>query len=159
MTPPAFLLKLAGSGFRFERMTAKEIDAVSADGPAATLERFRAVQDASSGPPGPSDSWLGETLVHGEDIARGATVGKIEEGPVAASRQRRQRLSGMAEAGGVDDQIGFAGQLVQLVHSPDLRSGRELRAKSYGIAFRPVHDRKVGAALGQDNHRCTCSAA
>lgn len=70
MTPPAFLMKMAGSGFRFERMAAKEIDAMSAGGPAATLERFRAAEDNSSGPPGPTDSWLGETLVHGEDIRR-----------------------------------------------------------------------------------------
>jgi uncharacterized protein (TIGR03083 family) len=70
MTPPAFLAKMAGSGFRFERMAAKEIDAMSAGGPAATLERFRAAENNSSGPPGPADSWLGETLVHGEDIRR-----------------------------------------------------------------------------------------
>src|ERR1700760_1000163 len=61
---------MAASGFRFERMTGKEIDAMSSGGPAGTLERFRAVQDASSGPPGPADSWRGETLVHGEDIRR-----------------------------------------------------------------------------------------
>jgi uncharacterized protein (TIGR03083 family) len=61
---------MAASGFRFERMAAREIDAMSAGGPAATLERFRAVENASSGPPGPTDSWLGETLVHGEDIRR-----------------------------------------------------------------------------------------
>lgn len=70
MTPLAFVGKMAASGFRFERMTAKEIGAMGAGGPAATLERFRAVADASSGPPGPADSWLGETLVHGEDIRR-----------------------------------------------------------------------------------------
>jgi uncharacterized protein (TIGR03083 family) len=70
MTPVAFLGKMAASGFRFERMAAREIDAMSAGGPAATLERFRAVENASSGPPGPTDSWLGETLVHGEDIRR-----------------------------------------------------------------------------------------
>ena len=70
MTPPAFLAKMAAAGFRFERMTAKEIATHSAGGPAATLERFRAVEGASSGPPGPVTSWLGETLVHAEDIRR-----------------------------------------------------------------------------------------
>jgi uncharacterized protein (TIGR03083 family) len=69
-TPLNFVQKMAASGFRFERMTAKEIDALSAGGPSATIERFRAVADASTGPPGPTDSWLGETLVHGEDIRR-----------------------------------------------------------------------------------------
>ncbi len=70
MTPLIFVGKMAGSGFRFERMAAKEIQAMSAGGPAETLGRFRAVSDASTGPPGPRDSWLGETLVHGEDIRR-----------------------------------------------------------------------------------------
>jgi uncharacterized protein (TIGR03083 family) len=70
MTPPQFLAKMAASGFRFERMASREIERESAGGPTATLERFRAVADRSSGPPGPSTSWLGETLVHGEDIRR-----------------------------------------------------------------------------------------
>jgi uncharacterized protein (TIGR03083 family) len=70
MTPPQFLAKMAASGFRFERMAAREIERESAGGPTATLDRFRAVADRSSGPPGPSTSWLGETLVHAEDIRR-----------------------------------------------------------------------------------------
>jgi uncharacterized protein (TIGR03083 family) len=70
MTPPAFFGKLARTGFRFERMVRRDIGAMSDGGPAATLARFRQVQDASSGPPGPVDSWLGETLVHAEDIRR-----------------------------------------------------------------------------------------
>jgi uncharacterized protein (TIGR03083 family) len=70
MTPPASLGKMLAAGFRFERMADKEIATQSAGGPAATLERFRAVQSRSSGPPGPKLSWLGETLVHAEDIRR-----------------------------------------------------------------------------------------
>jgi uncharacterized protein (TIGR03083 family) len=82
MTPPAFLAKMAASGFRFERMTAREIERESAGGPAATLDRFRAVADRSSGPPGPSTSWLGETLVHAEDIRR--PLGYEHEYPTGA---------------------------------------------------------------------------
>jgi uncharacterized protein (TIGR03083 family) len=70
MTPPAFLAKMLAAGFRFERMADTEIRARTAGGPAATLERFRADVDRSSGPPGPATSWLGETLVHAEDIRR-----------------------------------------------------------------------------------------
>ena len=70
MTPAAFLAKMLAAGFRFEQMADKEIRARTAGGPAATLDRFRAVVDRSSGPPGPSTSWLGETLVHAEDIRR-----------------------------------------------------------------------------------------
>jgi uncharacterized protein (TIGR03083 family) len=70
MTPPKFLLKMAAAGFRFDRMTDAEVTVESAGGPAATLERFRAVERSTSGPPGPPTSWLGETLVHAEDIRR-----------------------------------------------------------------------------------------
>jgi uncharacterized protein (TIGR03083 family) len=70
MTPPKFFLKMAAAGFRFERMTDAEVAVESAGGPAATLDRFRAVERSTSGPPGPATSWLGETLVHAEDIRR-----------------------------------------------------------------------------------------
>jgi uncharacterized protein (TIGR03083 family) len=70
MTPPKWLGRMARSGFRFETMLRRAIDEQTADGPAATLQRFRQVAGASGGPPGPVDSWLGETLVHAEDIRR-----------------------------------------------------------------------------------------
>jgi uncharacterized protein (TIGR03083 family) len=70
MTPPAFLLKMAAAGFRFDRMADAAVAVESAGGPAATLERFRAVERSTSSPPGPATSWLGETLVHAEDIRR-----------------------------------------------------------------------------------------
>jgi uncharacterized protein (TIGR03083 family) len=70
MTPLGFLGRLARAGFRFQTMTRHTIDAQTAGGPAATLARFRQTQNRSSGPPGPVDSWLGETLVHAEDIRR-----------------------------------------------------------------------------------------
>jgi uncharacterized protein (TIGR03083 family) len=70
LTPPAFVIGLIGSGFNFERFTAGRIAAERAGGPAATLEAFRAVETSTSAPPGPKTSWLGEVLVHGEDIRR-----------------------------------------------------------------------------------------
>ena len=70
MTPPRFLARLAGSGFRFNTMAHKNIAAETGAGPAATLAEFRRVQNATSAPPGPVDSWLGETIVHAEDIRR-----------------------------------------------------------------------------------------
>ena len=70
LTPPAFFAGLIGSGFNFQRFTGKRIAAESAGGPAATLAAFRAVETATSAPPGPKTSWLGEVLVHGEDIRR-----------------------------------------------------------------------------------------
>jgi uncharacterized protein (TIGR03083 family) len=71
MTPPKFFAKLAGSGFNFERMTGKEIDRVTAGRTDADLvEAMRSLVSARTGPPGPATSWLGETIVHGEDIFR-----------------------------------------------------------------------------------------
>ncbi len=70
MTPPGFLLKMIGSGFRFGAMSNKNVARETDGPPGATLAEFRRVQEATSAPPGPVDSWLGETLVHGEDIRR-----------------------------------------------------------------------------------------
>lgn len=70
MTPPKFFAKFAAAGFNFSRLTARQITALGAGGPAATLTAFRAAADRTSSPPGPKASWLGETLVHAEDIRR-----------------------------------------------------------------------------------------
>jgi uncharacterized protein (TIGR03083 family) len=71
MTPPTFFVKLAGSGFSFERMTGKNIERVTAGRSDADLvETMRSLVPARTAPPGPATSWLGETIVHGEDIFR-----------------------------------------------------------------------------------------
>jgi uncharacterized protein (TIGR03083 family) len=70
LSPPAFVVGLAASGFNFDRFTDKRIAAESAGGPEATLANFRAAEKNTSSPPGPKLSWLGEVLVHGEDIRR-----------------------------------------------------------------------------------------
>jgi len=82
----------ARAGFRFETMARRNIDAETAGGPAATLARFRQAQNRSSGPPGPVDSSLGETLVHAEDIRRPA--------PARGRRRRRRRGDGAGPATG-----------------------------------------------------------
>ncbi|HJQ48700.1 MAG TPA: maleylpyruvate isomerase family mycothiol-dependent enzyme [Amycolatopsis sp.] len=70
MTLPQFLLRLAGSGFRFNSMADKNIARETAGGPDATLAEFRRVRSSTSAPPGPVDTWLGEAIVHAEDIRR-----------------------------------------------------------------------------------------
>jgi uncharacterized protein (TIGR03083 family) len=70
MTPPKFLVQLAAAGFNFKKMSQKDVEKHRAGGPAATLERFRAVETWTKSPPGPGDSWLGEAIVHSEDIRR-----------------------------------------------------------------------------------------
>jgi len=70
MTPPKFVAKMAAVGFNFDNYAAKEVAREGVGGPEATLAEFRAVSDRTSAPPGPKDTWLGEALVHGEDIRR-----------------------------------------------------------------------------------------
>ena len=70
MTPPKFFARLAGSGFRFNAMTAKAVAQECEGTPADTLRRFGEHVDSSTHPPGPVDTWLGETIVHSEDIRR-----------------------------------------------------------------------------------------
>jgi uncharacterized protein (TIGR03083 family) len=70
LTAPKFFAGLIGSGFRFSALQnaaiAKQVDGAAAD----TLARFEAQAGATTHPPGPVDSWLGETIVHAEDIRR-----------------------------------------------------------------------------------------
>jgi uncharacterized protein (TIGR03083 family) len=70
MTPPRFFAKMLASGFSFTRFAQKEIDRLTKDGPAGTLAAFRAAETSTKAPPGPKDSWLGETIIHAEDIRR-----------------------------------------------------------------------------------------
>jgi uncharacterized protein (TIGR03083 family) len=71
MTPPKFMGKMASNGFSFQKMTAKEIDRVESDRTNANLvDLYGSLVDARNAPPGPAPSWLGETIVHGEDIFR-----------------------------------------------------------------------------------------
>jgi uncharacterized protein (TIGR03083 family) len=71
MTPPAFFGAMIGTGFNFQTMTRKKIAGVKAGRSDADLvETYGALVDSRNSPPGPAPSWLGETIVHGEDIFR-----------------------------------------------------------------------------------------
>ena len=65
-----FFSGLAKSGFKFTRMAETDIASKTVGGPAETLARFKAAVNLSQHPPGPTPTWLGETIVHGEDIRR-----------------------------------------------------------------------------------------
>ena len=70
VSPLNFFPKLVMAGFSLGRMQQKDIAAVRGASPADTLAAFKAVIDSTSAPPGPKDTWLGETVVHAEDIRR-----------------------------------------------------------------------------------------
>lgn len=81
-TKLGFFGRFAGSGFNFGKMADKEVAEGTKAGPAATLTALRAVQNFTKSPPGPVDSWLGETLIHSEDIRR--PLGIKREYPIDA---------------------------------------------------------------------------
>jgi uncharacterized protein (TIGR03083 family) len=71
LTPPTFFVSIASSGFQFDKMTRKNIQKVTAGRTSKDLvEDFRSRVDSRNAPPGPTVSWLGETIVHGEDVFR-----------------------------------------------------------------------------------------
>jgi uncharacterized protein (TIGR03083 family) len=82
MTPPAFIGKMVASRFRFQAMADKEIrQATAGRSPEQLVDDYRALVGARTAPPGPTVSWLGETIVHGEDIFR--AVGGYRDHPIA----------------------------------------------------------------------------
>src|SRR2546429_6070938 len=71
LSPARFFGKLIGSGFSFTTMSDKQHRAVTAGKtPKELAELFRSRVDTRSVPPGPTTSWLGETVIHGEDVFR-----------------------------------------------------------------------------------------
>lgn len=68
MTPPKFAAKMLSAGFRFNKMSAAQVAGETSGTPAQTLAEFRAHATDSTSPPGPAQSWLGETVVHATDI-------------------------------------------------------------------------------------------
>lgn len=70
LTPLTFFGSLAGAGFSIEKFANRQIRKHLGADSAATLAGFRAIQHSTSSPPGPTTSWLGEAIVHAEDIRR-----------------------------------------------------------------------------------------
>jgi len=70
LTPPAFFGKMIGSGFSFDKVQEKGVAAQRGATPADTLANFESVVNSVKHPPGPNQTWLGEVIVHSEDIRR-----------------------------------------------------------------------------------------
>lgn len=70
MSPAKFFVKFAASGFNFTKFSDTALAVEAAGGPVVTLAAFLEVRMSTKAPPGPGDTWLGETLVHSEDIRR-----------------------------------------------------------------------------------------
>lgn len=70
LTPLSFVGRFARAGFSFNTFANGEIAKHLGSDNGETLAGFRAVQSSTSSPPGPKVSWLGEVIVHAEDIRR-----------------------------------------------------------------------------------------
>jgi len=70
MSVGAFFTGLITSGFRFEKVQDKGISANHGATGAECLAGFKAVMSSTKHPPGPGPTWLGEVLVHSQDIRR-----------------------------------------------------------------------------------------
>ncbi len=70
ITSPKFVAGLAGAGFKFHAMNAKNVASETVGTPADQLAAFSALSDATMHPPGPVESMLGEAVIHSEDIRR-----------------------------------------------------------------------------------------
>lgn len=70
MNPLKFFGMFATSGFNMTKLQAKEVSRLSDGTGARVLARFEQIIDSKSAPPGPVTSWLGEAVVHAEDIRR-----------------------------------------------------------------------------------------
>ena len=79
---PAFFPKLLASGLSLAKLQDKDIAVERGTSPADTLARFEAVTASVKHPPGPVDTWLGEVVVHSEDIRR--PLGIAHDYPAAA---------------------------------------------------------------------------
>ncbi len=103
MTPPKFLAGFVGSGFRFSSFTASGIARHRGTTPTQTLEKFREQEGSTSSPPGPKASWLGETIIHAEDIRR--PLGLAHTYPADAVRQVLDFYKGSNTLIGAKDRV------------------------------------------------------
>jgi uncharacterized protein (TIGR03083 family) len=85
MTPPKFFAGFMVSGFNFPRFAEDGIQQHRGAVPLETLANFRKQQHSRTSPPGPKVTWLGETIIHAEDVRR--PLGIAHDYPVDAVRQ------------------------------------------------------------------------
>ncbi|MDP9317898.1 MAG: maleylpyruvate isomerase family mycothiol-dependent enzyme [Actinomycetota bacterium] len=75
MTPAKFVVSLAASGFSFPKYADKELAKYVGSTPHEALALFRAAAHRTTAPPGRGETWMGETVVHSEDVRRPLEIG------------------------------------------------------------------------------------
>jgi uncharacterized protein (TIGR03083 family) len=110
MTPPRFMGRFIGAGFRFNTFAANGVAQHASQTPAALLAQYRETTPRTTAPPGPKPTWLAEAVIHGEDVAR-PTGKQIAVSPAA--------LVAVAE---------FVRDATPLLHGKQRSAGLRLRA-------------------------------
>lgn len=64
----SWIRSIVGAGFNADRHNQRRLQERLGPTPADTLERFRATVDSTVSPNGTLPAWLGEVVIHGEDI-------------------------------------------------------------------------------------------
>ncbi|MTE13705.1 maleylpyruvate isomerase family mycothiol-dependent enzyme [Nocardia aurantiaca] len=65
-----WLISVLGARFDFDEHNARQLAEHRGATPAQTLDRFRAIISNTTSPSGHTAAWLGEVIVHGQDIRR-----------------------------------------------------------------------------------------
>ena len=68
--PLRWLVSILGARFDFDLHNERRLAEHRGATPAETLERFRRIVTSTTSPPGPAAAWLGEVVVHAQDIRR-----------------------------------------------------------------------------------------
>jgi len=106
-SPMKFFLRFARNGFNFPKFSEAGIAENRGSTPAETLARFRSLQGSTSAPPGPKVSWLGEVIVHSEDMRR--PLGIRHTYPMDAVRQVADFFKGSNTIIGTKNRIAGLG--------------------------------------------------
>ncbi len=64
----AWIRSIVGAGFNADRHNQRRLEERLGPTPAGTLEQFRTTIDSTVSPTGTLPAWLGEVVIHGEDI-------------------------------------------------------------------------------------------
>ena len=77
MTPFRWIRSMLGAGFRPDVHNRRRIAEHRGATPAETLARFRAAAGSTRAPSGHTAAWLGEVVVHGQDIRRPLGLARV----------------------------------------------------------------------------------
>ncbi len=160
-SPLRFLTRMAAAGFSFSGFAARGVAEESAGGPEQTLARFRRVLTSTTAPPGPRDTWLGEALVHAEDIRRPLGIGHAYPLPWVTRATEfyagsnaliggRRRVDGLRLQADDTDWSHGSGPVV---HGPAVALLLATTGRSVGL------DDLAGPGLGLLRARCPAPAA